>query len=973
MGQGLQAAINARLRAAEEEALKKRQQERDPNDAQAELGLAPFIRENDINFAAHSLKPEANANVFFDGAKVNLFCQRASHINVTTNTTFSQLKINEGLYGATSKAYGEILGTSRVGAENRIYLNENYVSIKVDKGTSAAVLTSDEYDAGDLVYQVATNSPFQFNVFTGLEQPNFTFLGKVKKWDFVSASTGVLVVDPILGRMVTTSEDPTQDYLWNLTDLSTDVRQVSLRYANSRFSAGETITTTTGKTFTVGASNAYVSYSSPVVGANTINLRSIVISSNNPHRDGLSTINQNSITIVSGTNMGFKANVIDVKANTTLGWTEAVLDADLPAICTSNSVYSIGEQKTSEVGALYGIFHIPAVPDLKFQTGERLLVITDTATHDANDYKMRAIAKYSAVGKLNTQENARNFVQKEQTPSSAKVADPVTQPTPKVDDRKFMAQTFFTPGSQTVQNSQEKAPTPFYVTSVDLFFKQKPTTDGELLPFTVDIVPVVNGLPNGGQKILASKTLEAPQIVVSSAPSITGGTSNTRFTFADPVKLDPNTEYAIQLRTESPDYIVWTANSGEEYTDELGNKRRVSDAPFVKDFFKGQNASQWNPILNEDLMFRLNRAVFATTGTVYLQLEPLDDKGVSVLSTNTVFDEIQLTGADQVSGPTSITYEVKTKLTDLTDQAYISVLPNEKYNFGKDASVSVASSSKRRLIEKGNTKAVNVKITMSTTDTAVTPVINHERFGLLTFTNIINNGGIQNTLITITDGGTGYTNTSACTFANVAVTITGGGGAGAAGYAVGNVSPAGGNTISHVIITNPGSGYVTTPTITIADPSVATDNTTATAVINGETDRERGNMLCRYQTRVVTLPGSLEAGDLVVNLKAIKPSGTDVEVYYKVLSQADSSPFETKNWQRMTRKVNRISPDQKTPVDLEYRHSFTTGTIQYFDGTSSMPVGGKFKYFAIKLRLTAADPSVPPYVDTLVVQAVPGG
>jgi hypothetical protein len=38
-----------------------------------------------------------------------------------------------------------------------------------------------------------------------------------------------------------------------------------------------------------------------------------------------------------------------------------------------------------------------------------------------------------------------------------------------------------------------------------------------------------------------------------------------------------------------------------------------------------------------------------------------------------------------------------------------------------------------------------------------------------------------------------------------------------------------------------------------------------------------------------------------------------------------------------------------------------------------MPVGGKFKYFAIKLRLTAADPSVPPYVDTLVVQAVPGG
>ena len=57
------------------------------------IGLSPFIRENDINFAARNLKPEASANLFFDATPVNRFAQRASAVNVTSTSVLTSVKI----------------------------------------------------------------------------------------------------------------------------------------------------------------------------------------------------------------------------------------------------------------------------------------------------------------------------------------------------------------------------------------------------------------------------------------------------------------------------------------------------------------------------------------------------------------------------------------------------------------------------------------------------------------------------------------------------------------------------------------------------------------------------------------------------------------------------------------------------------------------------------------------------------------
>lgn len=78
--------------------------------------------------------------------------------------------------------------------------------------------------------------------------------------------------------------------------------------------------------------------------------------------------------------------------------------------------------------------------------------------------------------------------------------------------------------------------------------------------------------------------------------------------------------------------------------------------------------------------------------------------------------------------------------------------------------------------------------------------------------------------ITITNAGAGYATAPTVTF-------SGGGGSGAAGYAV-----LAGGTVIQVVTTNPGTGYITAPTITFSG-GTPTTAATATANIRRQTER----------------------------------------------------------------------------------------------------------------------------------------
>ena len=98
--------------------------------------------------------------------------------------------------------------------------------------------------------------------------------------------------------------------------------------------------------------------------------------------------------------------------------------------------------------------------------------------------------------------------------------------------------------------------------------------------------------------------------------------------------------------------------------------------------------------------------------------------------------------------------------------------------------------------------------------------------------------------------------------------------------------------VDAVYITSSGSGYTSSPTITLTP---ATAGSGAVVTYNGETEASGGNATARYISRRVTLSDGFDAGDLRVYLTVNKPSGTNVHVYYKILSSSDFASLRDKN------------------------------------------------------------------------------
>jgi len=251
-------------------------------------------------------------------------------------------------------------------------------------------------------------------------------------------------------------------------------------------------------------------------------------------------------------------------------------------------------------------------------------------------------------------------------------------------------------------------------------------------------------------------------------------------------------------------------------------------------------------------------------------------------------------------------------------------------------------------------------------------VFNTERLSMLAVTNLINDGGIDPTDISITNGG------NHLNAANIIVTI--GAPTGILGiqatanvvylntaYTTSNLTQS--NVVTAINIINPGAGYVVSPTITLSEPGAPSN---ATAVVIGENSQSGGNGETRYVTKQITLASGFAAGDLQVYVDCIRPQGTDIQVYYKVMSATDTDLFSNKYWQQMQKAQNLYSADQNTQITLNY-NTGGTGQLSYVQNGVTYPLGGTFQYFAIKIVLFANDETVPPLVQNYRAIAVPAG
>ena len=152
-----------------------------------------------------------------------------------------------------------------------------------------------------------------------------------------------------------------------------------------------------------------------------------------------------------------------------------------------------------------------------------------------------------------------------------------------------------------------------YCTSADVFFQAKDAFNG----VSVDIREVQNGLPT--RTILGEIHLLAKHIKLSST-----GTVPTRAIFNIPVFLKAGRTYALAIRPDggTPNIKVWYSKTGE---NEL-----ASGEPVTSNWGDGalflSSANAWQPILDSDLKFRLNKGKYnpSNVGIVNLVNEDLE-------------------------------------------------------------------------------------------------------------------------------------------------------------------------------------------------------------------------------------------------------------------------------------------------------------------------------------------------------------
>lgn len=936
---------------------------------------------------------DVSANVLVENAVSYITVTTASITNVINANTSDVFFRGEGIYCQNNNVFMTVIGSS---GENILYVNENYITLNIGviAPNTLSTMTSD-YKAGDLVFQTSDG-------VRNIDRA--TFRGKVEYYNN-SVGANVISITTISGKLnVNTSVSNTVSRIWNASNTASKaivaLEQKLYDLANNNVLIS---TDTASKRVTI-TSHIHNSGLVSNVSANTVEGGGQYVylnSTDNTLAAG------NLIYFTSGTGLGQFRRVAAVSGK------RVTLTSALTLDPSSNTKYSVGNHIVDENGSISGLINIPEEPNFKFKTGERVFTITDVDTLDDNDYTMKASAKFTAGGMANQMQRinmtpisrplpefAPNnpvapVTPTQRTSSTVPAQNPLVGamlslvPTRPIGDP--IAQTFWTP-----KPASNKVNYGVFVTSVDLFFGAKPNVaKGSLqLPVTVKIAETDNGFPT--KKYLASATVKCKDVKVSTSPSTSNTATVTKFTFDDPVYLLPDTEYALIIQSESPEYECYIAELGGNVLG-ADPPQRISEQPYAGSFFRSQNSSTWTPYQNEDLMFVINKAVFSGSGSVTMNLKDVPLANINV-------DRLLLNTSRLTFPVGSLDFKVKGvfKSNSAYDN-YNYVKPQQEFKYGAllDASNKETSANflNTRKIQLGNANSLVVVAEFVSTDSDLSPIFNKETMMVLAGEHNINNAGLSNTIISITNRGAGYNaistsgntikgsanstlNNAAQLFRETylannfnigfyAVNITGGTGTGADGFAVANTS--GANTVDYIVINSEGSGYITTPTITVAAPNAATSGINAALTAFGETGKRGGNIKAKYLTRQITLEDGFESGDLRVYMDAIRPNGTDVHVYYKVLSGEDPDRFSDKPWVLMEKFKDNKSKDQNQIVELQFRPNLMENKLSYVENGKQYPIGGKFKHFAVKVCLTAVDTTVVPVVRNLRIIATPEG
>lgn len=350
------------------------------------------------------------------------------------------------------------------------------------------------------------------------------------------------------------------------------------------------------------------------------------------------------------------------------------------------------------------------VPAGQFRTGERLFRLTDEADDIVANAKTSAEVMFPAQGLLQTRQDVSIS-----TRVPTLVRNSVTESviTEERQARDPLAQTFFLNAAEYPNGVQ--------VDSVTVFFKKKSST----LPVTLQLRTVVNGYPSGLVYPFANVTKRPEEVNISETPDVADTGTGTTFKFSSPVHLLPG-QHSIVLLSNSDDYEAYISVMGET---QIGTDTPVVEQPNLGSLFKSQNASTWTADQNADLMFKIHKCKFDTSGVNQFSL--VERKGSNGVSEEIKVDTFNV-AAGLVNWPNSV-YRLSLRTTpniasavSATD-AETTIVANETFSF---------TTSRKVNLETDNTnETLILNGTIVGTDPDLSPVFDLQRVGMIAIEN----------------------------------------------------------------------------------------------------------------------------------------------------------------------------------------------------------------------------------------------
>lgn len=695
----------------------------------------------------------------------------------------------------------------------------------------------------------------------------------------------------------------------------------------------------------------------------------------------------NTLYVINGTGVGQSATISSYNTTTKT----ITLGSSITA--AAGDIYSIGSLKTNEVGMLSGVF---AIPGGTFHTGERNFRIDNRIADNLSSATTYSQATFYASGLQATKQGV-NYAASIDSAKNTFISTATREST-----SSYAYTVRWDPVAQTFIVDKENYPNGLFIDSVKLFFATKPTTG--YAPVTVSIVGTTNGYPNGDTLDNSQVTLTSEKINVSSSPHYLDNTTYTEFKFPAPVYLEAGKLYAMIVKCPtSNEYSVYTAQLGDNAiasstknlpTDATpATVTKINTSPYVGSLFVSQNLQTWTADQNESLMFVINRCVFSKTVTptlqfvvpnrlpyrkvvendiaYYLNPNTTSNKIVTSANTNVPIHALNVTTTDFLPGSTTLNYSYGATINTTYTAAATSGITPGKYGTPTYDDIYLNDGYGERVLVADSNTSFSLYAQMSTSDDAVSPMISDDGLSVYTIRWNINNLELSNSMISVSNTGGGYNANT------LLVTVTSANGYGSGATAVANVSAQG--NVTNIYIISGGSGYATTPIITLSESSGntrLTGNANAVITIAGETSKSGGNGLAKYFTKKVVLDQGFDSGDLRVYFTAYRPVNTNIYVYYKILSKTDTQLFEDGNWQLMTTINNGSSKYSTNRNDL---YEFVAapginGTAQNYVSYVSSVNGQtytKFNQFAIKVVLATSDKTAVPILTDLRAIALP--